>query len=163
MKTSALMLTITACIFATSMSSPVLAQKPTVKVYTHNQLLHMEQQLWDKQDRSKGLASQTLDTNEIRKTILVTRDKDGQAEMHAKVSDFFVVVEGNATLVFGGTMLNPKSLQNGESLGDSVKGGTSIKLGRGDVVQIPPNIPHQLLIPTGKTFTYLILKLQMHS
>jgi mannose-6-phosphate isomerase-like protein (cupin superfamily) len=157
------MLTIAVCVLAISISSPALAQKPTVKVYTHNQLLQMEQQLRDKQDKSKGLASQTLDTNEIRKTILVTRDKDGQAEMHAKASDFFVVVEGNATLVFGGRMLNPKSLQNGESLGDSVKGGTSIKLGRGDIVQIPPNIPHQLLIQTGKTFTYFILKLQMHS
>jgi mannose-6-phosphate isomerase-like protein (cupin superfamily) len=163
MKESALLFTVVAaCIAAVSMPSPAFAQSPGVKVYTQSQLLKMEQQLRDK-DKSKGLASQTLETYDTRKTILVTRDKDGQAEMHAKVADFFVVVEGEATLVYGGSMVNQKSMTNGESLGDAVKDGTSMKLGKGDVVQIPPNIPHQLLVQNGKVFTYFVIKFQEHS
>ena len=59
-------------------------------------------------------------------------------------------------------MVNPKVTSGGESLGDSVQGGEKIKLGKGDVVQIPPSIPHQLLVPAGKTLTYFVIKLQEH-
>jgi mannose-6-phosphate isomerase-like protein (cupin superfamily) len=134
------------------------AQNAGVKVYTQAQLLEMERQLREKEDKSKGVGSLSLETYDTRRTILGTRDKDGQSEMHAHVSDFFVVVEGEATLVFGGTMVNPKLGANGESLGDSVKDGQQEKLAKGDVVQIPPNIPHQLLVAPGKTFTYFVIK-----
>ena len=162
MKISTLLF-VSATLCLSGMALPVArAQNAALKVYTQAQLLEMEHQLREKEDKSKGVASQSLETYDSRRTLLATRDKDGQSEMHAKVSDFFVVVEGEATLVYGGAMVNPKSLPNGESLGNSVKDGQQIKLAKGDVVQIPPNIPHQLLVAKGKTFTYFVIKFQEH-
>ena len=44
-------------------------------------------------------------------------------------------------------------------LGDSIKGGAEHKLGPGDVVHIPSKVPHQLLVPKGKQFTYFVGKI----
>jgi mannose-6-phosphate isomerase-like protein (cupin superfamily) len=165
MKTRTLMAFSSAvCLSAVLLPYPVRGQAQTqgVKVYTQAQLLQMEQKLQQGEDKKKGVASETLDTYVGRHTMLATRSKDGQAEMHEKFADFFVVVEGEATLVSGGTMVNSNTPVNGESLGDSVQGGERTKLGKGDVVQIPPNIPHQLLVPAGKTFTYFVIKIQEH-
>jgi mannose-6-phosphate isomerase-like protein (cupin superfamily) len=162
MKTSAfILLTV---MFGISSTAPLTAnaQNASVKVYTQVQLLELGHQLRNKEDRSKGLASQAIESSGTSRTLLATRDKDGQAEMHEKVSDLYMVVEGEATLLFGGTMVNPKTLPNGESLGDSVRDGQQVKLAKGDVVQIPPNIPHQLLVASGKSFTYFVLKFSEH-
>jgi quercetin dioxygenase-like cupin family protein len=37
-------------------------------------------------------------------------------------------------------------------------GGTSHKLAAGDVVHIPANTPHQLLVEPGTQFTYFVVK-----
>jgi hypothetical protein len=48
-----------------------------VQIYSQQQLLQMEQKMRDLEDKSKGVASQVLDTYDIRRTLLATRDKDG--------------------------------------------------------------------------------------
>ena len=46
----------------------------------------------------------------------------------------------------------------GELRGAAVKGGERRPLGPGDVVAHPGRIPHQLLVPAGKEFTYFVVK-----
>jgi quercetin dioxygenase-like cupin family protein len=48
----------------------------------------------------------------------------------------------------------------GEVRGDSIEGGKEMKLKKGDIVHIPANIPHQLVLAKGDTFQYFIVKVQ---
>jgi hypothetical protein len=69
-----------------------------------------------------------------------------------------MVVEGEATLITGGKMVNSKTESPGELRGTGIEGGQSQKLAAGDVVHIAANTPHQLTLAPGKTFTYFVVK-----
>jgi mannose-6-phosphate isomerase-like protein (cupin superfamily) len=89
---------------------------------------------------------------------LTVRTASGQAELHENWSDVFVVRSGNATLIAGGEIVNPKTASAGEIRGDSIEGGAKQALSPGDIVHIPPKTPHQVLIGQGETFSYFIVK-----
>jgi len=84
------------------------------------------------------------------------REGDGRAEVHETQADIFIVNSGEATLVVGGTVVNPKTVKPNEIRGKSIDGGTIQQLAPGDIVHIPAKVPHQLKIL--KTFTYTVIK-----
>jgi len=86
------------------------------------------------------------------------REGDGSAELHETQVDILIVESGEASLVVGGTMVEPKTLKPHEVRGKSIEGGEIKQLTPGDVVHIPAKVPHQLKIASGKTFTYLVVK-----
>jgi mannose-6-phosphate isomerase-like protein (cupin superfamily) len=86
------------------------------------------------------------------------REGDGSAELHETQVDILIVESGEATLVVGGTMVAPKIIKPHEVRGTSIEGGEIKQLTLGDVVHIPAKVPHQLKIASGKTFTYLVVK-----
>jgi mannose-6-phosphate isomerase-like protein (cupin superfamily) len=86
------------------------------------------------------------------------REGDGSAELHETQVDILIVESGEATLVVGGTMVAPKTIKPHEVRGSSIEGGEAKQLIVGDVVHIPAKVPHQLKIASGKTFTYLVIK-----
>lgn len=86
------------------------------------------------------------------------REGNGVAELHAVVADVFVVESGEATLIVGGTVVEPKTTAPNEVRGKSITGGVSKELTTGDIVHIPANVPHQLMVKTGKEFTYFVIK-----
>jgi len=86
------------------------------------------------------------------------REGNGGAELHQTQVDIWIVEDGEAALVLGGTIVDPKTVKPNEIRGKSIDGGKSFQLSKGDIVHIPPNVPHELRIPSGKTFTYLVIK-----
>jgi mannose-6-phosphate isomerase-like protein (cupin superfamily) len=84
------------------------------------------------------------------------REGDGSAELHENQVDIWIVEAGEATLVEGGKIIDPKTVKPHEVRGASIEGGSSRQLSAGDIVHINANIPHQLKIP--KSFTYLVIK-----
>jgi len=90
--------------------------------------------------------------------MIAHREGDGEAEVHDKQADVFVVQAGEATLVVGGEMEGGRTTAPGELRGPSIKGGDRRKITAGDVVHIPARIPHQLLMPSGQKFTYFVVK-----
>ncbi len=86
------------------------------------------------------------------------REGDGSAELHETQVDILIVESGEASLVVGGTMVEPKTVKPHEVRGKSIEGGEIKQLTPGDVVHIPAKVPHQLKIASGKTFTYLVVK-----
>ncbi len=66
----------------------------------------------------------------------------GQVEVHEKETDIFYVVEGEATVVTGGTMVGGRQTGPGQLRGTDVQGGESRRLQKGDVMVIPAGIPH---------------------
>jgi mannose-6-phosphate isomerase-like protein (cupin superfamily) len=127
--------------------------------YSPADLMAMEKQLGQKTDAS-GLATETLKRYSTDYTMLAFRNQSGKAELHEKFADFYVVVSGQATLVSGGHIVNGAPTTPGEVRGDSVQDGKEMKLKKGDIVHVPANIPHQLVLAKGDTFQYFIIKVQ---
>jgi len=85
------------------------------------------------------------------------RDRDGQAEVHARDTDIMYVVEGTATLVTGGQVVGATSTAADEIRGDGISGGDSRPLVKGDVIIIPTGVPH-LFRDVKAPFLYYVVK-----
>jgi mannose-6-phosphate isomerase-like protein (cupin superfamily) len=92
--------------------------------------------------------------------LLVHREADGQVEWHETQADVFFVQSGSATLVVGGTLLNGETVGPHEKRNGSIQGGVREKLSAGDVVRIPPRVPHQLLLEGSHPFDYFVVKVK---
>src|SRR6202049_3780887 len=79
------------------------------------------------------------------------REGDGSAEVHETQVDVWIVQAGEATLIVGGTMVQPKTVKPNEIRGTSIEGGETKQLKTGDIVHIPVKVAHQLKIAPGKT------------
>lgn len=87
---------------------------------------------------------------------ITVRSGDGNAELHREIADFFIVMEGEATLVTGGALVGGSEKSPGELRAPSIQGGEKRTLSAGDIVYIPPGIPHQLLVKAS--FKYYVIK-----
>jgi len=90
--------------------------------------------------------------------LMAHREGPGQAEWHGKQADIMVVQTGQATLIYGGSLVDGKTTAPDEMRAASIRGGLQKKLAPGDVVTIPVKTPHQLILEPGKEFTYLTIK-----
>src|ERR1700727_3106112 len=70
------------------------------------------------------------------------RDKDGLAELHENQTDIMVIQSGEGSIVVGGELVDGKTVRPGEQTGSAIKGGAKRTLAPGDIVHIPPGIPH---------------------
>jgi mannose-6-phosphate isomerase-like protein (cupin superfamily) len=110
------------------------------------------------QSTPSGSASATLATYPGHYLNLTVRVKSGGAEFHTNWNDVFVVLDGEATEVIGGSIPDVTYDAKGEGHGAKVVGGTEHKLTKGDVLHIPPSTPHQTLVAPGKSFAYFVVK-----
>jgi len=101
-------------------------------------------------------APQGADGN--RTFSIAHREGPGMAEVHDTVADVLVISEGQVTFVYGGTVVGGKTSAPGETRGDSITGGTEVKLGPGDIMHVPAKIPHQMKLAPGAKLTYFVVK-----
>jgi mannose-6-phosphate isomerase-like protein (cupin superfamily) len=80
--------------------------------------------------------------NDAYKVHASRREAPGQAEVHTRDTDVLYVLEGNATLVTGGSVVDGKTVAPDEIRGASIDGGTPRAIAPGDVVVIPNGVPH---------------------
>ena len=92
--------------------------------------------------------------------MLSRREADGVVEWHETQADVFFVKSGSATLVVGGTMVGGDLVEPHEKRNGTIQGGIRRKLSAGDVVRIPPKVPHQLLLDGSNDFTYFVVKVK---
>ena len=107
-----------------------------------------------------GSASEILKEYPGHSIQLSVRLRSGIAEMHEHFSDLFLILDGRATLVTGGTIVNPHNAGPGEVRGSMVAEGARQELRAGDVAHIAPGTPHQILLAGDATFTALVIKIQ---
>ena len=91
---------------------------------------------------------------------------------HSQITEVYHVIEGNATLVTGGTIENAREsapdstvvkVLNGPSTqGGVVQNGVIRHVGPGDVVIIPPNTPHWFSEITTPQIVYLVVRMDPH-
>jgi len=94
-----------------------------------------------------------------RETIRRTSfGKSGIAEIHANFTDVFCILTGEGEFVVGGEIVNPNTTNPAEIRGPSIRNGVTKKVGVGDVIVIPPGVPHQILVPEGKRMSFMVAK-----
>lgn len=81
----------------------------------------------------------------------------GAVEYHEHTSHIYFVVDGEATFVVGGTMIDPKRTAPDQLRAATADGGTVYHLTKGDVITVPAKTPHWFKeMPTGKLSYYLV-------
>ena len=74
--------------------------------------------------------------------MMMKRTAAGRVEVHAKETDTFYVLDGEATFVTGGTMIGGRTSRPNQQLGERIEGGETYHLTRGDVIIIRAGTPH---------------------
>jgi glc operon protein GlcG len=87
------------------------------------------------------------------------REAAGQAEVHDKDTDIIYVLDGTATFVTGGTVVDGKTTAPDELRGASLGGGQTRQLRKGDVIVVPAGTPHWFQQVTAP-FTYYVVKVR---
>jgi mannose-6-phosphate isomerase-like protein (cupin superfamily) len=112
------------------------------------------------QAKSSGSSGSTFGDYTSHQLKLSVRTSSGGAEVHAHYDDVFVVTQGQATLITGGTVVDPKTDADGETKGPSIHDGNTQVISVGDVVHIPAGTPHQLKIAPGTLFSTIVVKVK---
>jgi len=83
-----------------------------------------------------------------------------EAEIHDASDDYHIILEGSATYIIGGKLVEPKELKNrpGEWRSAKVEGGERVRVKKGDVLFVPRGVVHQR-DTTGQTVKYQIIKI----
>lgn len=108
----------------------------------------------------KGEASETIRSFPGHKAVLVYRNRDGKAEIHARHTDLFFVQSGAATLVSGGTIVDAQQTKPNEIRGKSITGGTEQPMRPGDVLHIPAGVPHQMKVSSEEGVRCFLMKIE---
>jgi mannose-6-phosphate isomerase-like protein (cupin superfamily) len=86
--------------------------------------------------------------------ILANRRGAGEVEVHDKTNHIFIIVEGEATFVTGGTLVGAKNTAPGQIRATSLNGGQTHQLRKGDVITVPAKTPHWWKEVPTKTIAY---------
>ena len=92
--------------------------------------------------------------------VLAQRRGTGEVELHEHTNHVFVIVEGEATLVVGGTMVDPRRTASDQMRAASVQGGTTYHMSKGDVITIPAKTPHWFKEVPTKTVAYYAVNIE---
>lgn len=84
------------------------------------------------------------------------RDRPGLAEVHTLDTDIIYVLQGSATFVTGGTVVEAKQIQPDEIRGARIEGGDVRRLSKGEVIVVPANTPHWFKEVNGEFLYYTI-------
>lgn len=85
------------------------------------------------------------------------RDQPGSGELHTKDTDIIYVLEGTATFVTGGHLVEPHNIAADEIRAKEINGGEPHKLVKGDVIIVPAGTPHWFKEVAGP-FLYYVVK-----
>ena len=106
-------------------------------------------------------ASEILSDLGNHKFEILRRDGSGAGELHQNWTDIFIVQGGEATILYGGSIEEARKTRATASIGvPRVVAAKSQKVATGDVLVMPPGIPHQTVVEPGKSFFVLIVKVQ---
>ena len=78
-------------------------------------------------------------------------------EVHDASDDIYYVLEGEATLMLGGSLTEPNEISAGEWRSTAATGGQRIVIRKGDLIIVPRGTVHQRTV-TGKGFSMILIK-----
>jgi uncharacterized RmlC-like cupin family protein len=81
-----------------------------------------------------------------------------EPEVHTEIDDLLIVQQGEATLLYGGTIEGGKEVRAGQIGGGKIVGGTSLTISAGDVIFLPAGMPHHISVAPGNSLYVLVVK-----
>jgi glc operon protein GlcG len=87
------------------------------------------------------------------------REKAGMAEVHTLDTDLIYVLDGSATFVTGGAVVDGKTIAPNEIRGTAIRNGETRRLSSGDVIIVPNGVPHWFQQIQGP-FLYYVVKVR---
>jgi mannose-6-phosphate isomerase-like protein (cupin superfamily) len=92
--------------------------------------------------------------------VLAQRRGAGEVEVHEKTNHVFIIVEGEATFMTGGTLVGAKNTAPGQIRAASMEGGQAYHLTKGDVITIPAKTPHWFKEVQSQTIAYYAVNIE---
>ena len=92
--------------------------------------------------------------------VLAQRRGSGEVEVHDTTNHVFIIVEGEATFITGGTMVGVKQTSPDEKRASRIDGGQTHHLSKGDVITIPAKTPHWWKEVATKTIAYYAVNIE---
>lgn len=100
------------------------------------------QNIWKDLEARQVLNRRVLEGGSHSINIRIVRPTDPPL-IHANSLDIWLVAQGSATAITGGEMLDiKKRTDSDDASGSSIKGGVEQALKPGDVLYVPPGVPH---------------------
>jgi mannose-6-phosphate isomerase-like protein (cupin superfamily) len=92
--------------------------------------------------------------------VLANRRGAAEAELHDATNHVFIIVEGEATFVTGGKLVEPRETGRGQVRAKAIEGGEAHELRKGDVITIPAKTPHWWKEVRSGTIGYYAVNLE---
>lgn len=92
--------------------------------------------------------------------VLANRRGAGAVEYHEHTNHIFIMVDGEATFIVGGTMVGAKKTKPDQMTAASIEGGQTFHLSKGDVITIPAKTPHWWKEISTKTVGYYAINIE---
>jgi mannose-6-phosphate isomerase-like protein (cupin superfamily) len=138
-------------------TKPGIQDQSQYLYWSSAKLAALEKELKSKLDGRKHAQTDLVKSRSFT-TVLVHREASAAAADHQNLADFHLIIDGEGTMSLGGTLVDGEPSGPMEMRGTSIKGGTEQRIGAGDLLYIPPNMPYQFQAEPGKQFTELVLK-----
>jgi mannose-6-phosphate isomerase-like protein (cupin superfamily) len=146
----------------TLISAPVLSQTAGAPLAPEDRAVDLS--LAEIEDAARQLAAQGILTKRMLEGGVFSvnvRHIEGSetALQHGRITEVWVVREGSGLLATGGSLVDPvPGSAPGEFRGSSIAGGYERIVSAGDVVFIPPGVPHGM--KETESFTYLNIRFE---
>lgn len=118
-------------------------------------------------DLEKALGQKPGNTNEdivaqsgMQTRIAIFHDSNRENdlnEVHDHSDDIYYVLKGKATLVLGGTLVEPNEISSGEWRAKTATGGEKYEIKKGDLIFVPRGTRHQRTVSSGN-FSMILIK-----
>jgi mannose-6-phosphate isomerase-like protein (cupin superfamily) len=92
--------------------------------------------------KAAALISQNILSLAPYKANLEYRASVGPASIHIKEAEMFYVIDGSATLITGGKLVNQAQTNADNLTGTAIEGGTPQAVAKGDFIIVPENTGH---------------------
>jgi mannose-6-phosphate isomerase-like protein (cupin superfamily) len=119
---------------------PAMHPAPTDRAsYFANQDI---QQVWNELEAKQVINRRALEGGTYSINIRIVKPGDAPL-VHGKSADVWVVTGGSATAVTGGKLVDPQQRgQTDDFAGTSISNGVEHPLKPGDIIFVPPGVPH---------------------
>lgn len=126
-------------------------------VKTKQQVSDIQKAL-EKQPGNKNEDVMAAAGTQMRVAVFHDEKREGDLnELHDNSDDIYYVLKGEATLMLGGTLIEPNEISPGEWRAKTANGGQAVVIKKGDLVVVPRGTRHQRTV-TGKGFSMILIK-----
>ncbi len=146
-----------------AVAMPLMAQDKPFDYHSDAELQKLLQEMATKSEGTSWSANTRIADYGDHALTMAARTKSGGPEVHEHWTDVIVVTGGQATLLIGGTVVNPVergAKGSGEMGGSDITGGTTQVVKKGDIINIPAGTPHWIKIAPGENFSYVNVKVK---